>query len=218
MNLLKIRTNNIRSLLGGLQVGAGLSNKFIARMRATRRKDIGGQILIEQLIWIQRRRIARQQYQLALPPVRLHPLFQEPTLVSRVAVSNDHDLPCRIADQTIQKVDHDRLCEAAMEDAEPHLAQVVHRRNDIAAESIARAANNGCSAARRVTTADQMITSQTCLIFPVNLGVFPLRPSSKRRILELEPVANPFIIALVSARDRFLWCKSPVTQKAANHP
>jgi len=135
-----------------------------------------------------------------------------------MTIGDNDDLAFRVADETIQKVNHNRLREAPIEYAKPHLAQVVDGGDDIATEPVARTANDRRFAARRITAPGQMITSQTRLVLPVDLGFFPLCPPSKRRILTLEPVANPIIIAFVSARDRLLRREAPASQKATHHP
>lgn len=107
-----------------------------------------------------------------------------------MAVGDDDDLAFRVADQPAQEIDHHVLCEAAVENSKQQLPKVGHRRDDVAAETLARAGEHGRLAARREASTDDVVAAKTRLIFPINMGFFAFCATFERGVFVLELLSN----------------------------
>ena len=204
--------------LGAPQVTPHVSHHvhFVARTPPSHR--VGLDILIEQLVWVEIRAVARQKKEANLLPVACQPSLHTPGHMHWMLVDDEKNFAFRMTDQPLQEHNKYEGGELLVEDHEGQLSAVGDGGDQVAAEALSRPRDNRGFPSPSIGGAGLMVGSHPHLVAPVNRGSLTSGADPDGRILLGQPVPHRLGVLLVGPPEGFLWREAPVVEIPPHRP
>ena len=170
--MLKIISDNLRSVLSASQIRPNLLQHFRLIVRALPTHRIGLDVLIEKFVRIQLRTVPRQVEQPEVLSMPMNPAFDLSGTMHRMTIHNQKNFLPVLFDQPPKKVYHHRSIESLLEDHKCQSASVRDRRNHIAAKPLTGSWDDWRLPLETITASSLMIGTHPHFVAPVDLGTF----------------------------------------------
>ena len=204
--------------LGTPQVTPHIAHHLGLGARTPPSQRVGLDILIEQLVRIEVRAVARQEKEANLPPMACQPSFHTPGHMHRMPVHDEKDCASRMTDQSLQEHNKHEDREILVEDHECQLSTVGDRGDHVASEALSRAGDDRCLSAPPVGGTCLMVGAHPHFVAPVNRGFLSLCPGLDGRVLLCQPVTHGLGVPLVGPPQRLLGREPPAFEVSAHRP
>src|ERR1700687_4902201 len=179
---------------------------------------VGLDVLVQQLVGIELRAVARKKEDAQATLVLREPRLGNPRPVDRVPVQDEEDLPPDLAHQPFQKLEEHRCPELFFKDHEVQPPSVRDSGDHVAAKPPSRTPNDRRPAASTIGPPGGVVRSHPRLIAPVNLGLFPQRLCPDGGIALLQPPLDFLRLLLEGAANGLLRREPPSLQVPACRP
>ena len=200
------------------QIRPNMSHHFHLIMGPTPTHRVALYILIQVLIRVQSRAIARKIKYLDSIFILLEPFLHLARDMDGMLVNDQKHIPSNLTDQTPQKLLKYLSLKTVFENHEIQSSAIRNGRNHIAPKTFARSRDDGRLPTTPIRTTTGMVRTKTHLISPINLGLSPSGQPPNLRILFLQPLSHLLWILFKCLTGGLLRSKTPSPQIATHCP
>src|SRR5579863_5709748 len=209
MILTKQVSDDLRLLLPSMQMAAYASHEFCPVGRPALAEPVGLDVLVQQLVGIQLRAVARHPYEPQSRLVLVYKALGLAGFVHRVPVHDQIDPAVELLEQPLHELHKDGRFELALEYHEGQGSLVGNRGDHVAAKAAPGGPNHGGFPYRSIAGTRDMVAAQSHLITPIDYSLLPLGLPGNRRIFPLQPARDGRIVSLIGAPHRLLRTEAP---------
>ena len=201
-----------------IQIRPNVPDHLLLIMGATPAHRVALHILIQILIGIQIRAVAREIKNSDSILMPFEPLLHLGRDMNGMLVNNQKDIPGDLAEQTSQKLRKHLALEPLLKNHKVQPPPVRNRRNHITSKTLARPRDDRRLSTTPIRTTTGMVRSKSHLISPINLGLLLSGQPSNLWILLFQPPTHLLGILLEGFAHGFLRSEPPLRQITPHCP